>query len=1115
MTRLYSGTATVNNGLTVVTIASGAPLSSANAPEDAPVFLNGVGYHIASRIDTTSFNLSRAYTGTNGTVSIEIDPLTPDSISVVNLARLVADVQNQINILDKNSQGLFYTRLGVTGDADPGPGNLAFNSSIPTSATEIYVDNIDANDRTVNGLIELWAAGTVILIRSLETTAYIAYRLPNGIELTSAYYKGLLQYVDHDGVLADGESVSVGWFRVGEGLEIDATGTFAGRAAYDNAAAGFMYLSSNGNGTTVTNAALFRKNSATSGDWGPAIAIQGVQGYTGWSPRFAVVADGTRRVLQLVGYIGGQGTAPTENVGQYVSTGGYTPTIGNATDIRGASGTEGLSAYQVAVANGFVGSQSAWLSSLVGLSAYQIAVSLGFSGTESAWILSLQGANGTDPGIFFTWDDSTVDSNPGNGRIRSNSGTVSSATTLFVSKINRNGNSVATFLSNLASSDSDRKGIITLTKSGSTLQAVFDVTSLTDATNYVKITVANGSGNLGFTLNDAVSLQFSPAGDRGTNGDGAGDVLGPSASVTDELALYDGTSGKFLKRSNLLLTALVQTSNNGSDFTDKRQTLDNLTLKGTAIASAASINLNNATGHFVDVSGTVTTTAISLNAGAFRFVRALAAWPITGGANLVFANTTGTSYTATAGDIILFIGDASSVVRAMVFPAGGIAANGVVTAKIANSAVTNAKQANMTAGTFKGRITASTGAPEDMTATQATSLLNVFGADSGSGGLKGLVPATAAGDANKFLRGDGTWAGASGVPVGTIVFSPNSTILPGFLAAEGGTFSSTTYPELFAFLGSTTLPDMRDRVARGAGTNAGAAGTTQEDALQGHAHYYGTGGRGDGSSLTAGGTTYAIPWAATAGASIKTAGILTDDTNGTPRIASETRVKAYVGRYLIKAFDSVVNPGVVDLTALATEVSKTLHVATPQVLTQAEKGQVAVNSGQYWETIGAPINLTSAVAAVTWTDLSAYSMLRITGWALPSSDGVLLYAQLSSNNGSSFISGANDYGGQYLRASSTTVAGGFGTFPGLLLSPQSVGYETSEGAQFVVTISNFNSTFHTTCISSAGALDNAGALYSGHIFSKYSSLTAMNSLRIIYASSNIFRGSFILEGLRG
>lgn len=87
---------------------------------------------------------------------------------------------------------------------------------------------------------------------------------------------------------------------------------------------------------------------------------------------------------------------------------------------------------------------------------------------------------------------------------------------------------------------------------------------------------------------------------------------------------------------------------------------------------------------------------------------------------------------------------------------------GSVAATIANSAVTNAKMADMTQATIKGRAAgAGTGAPVDLTATQATAILNAFVGDSGSGGTKGLVPAPASGDSSKFLKGDGTWGSVS------------------------------------------------------------------------------------------------------------------------------------------------------------------------------------------------------------------------------------------------------------------------------------------------------------------------------------------------------------------
>jgi hypothetical protein len=80
--------------------------------------------------------------------------------------------------------------------------------------------------------------------------------------------------------------------------------------------------------------------------------------------------------------------------------------------------------------------------------------------------------------------------------------------------------------------------------------------------------------------------------------------------------------------------------------------------------------------------------------------------------------------------------------------------------------VTNAKLANVSTATLKGRVTAGSGDPEDLTGTQATTLLDVF-----TSALKGLAPASGGGTTN-FLRADGTWAappggGGGGANVGT------------------------------------------------------------------------------------------------------------------------------------------------------------------------------------------------------------------------------------------------------------------------------------------------------------------------------------------------------------
>lgn len=57
----------------------------------------------------------------------------------------------------------------------------------------------------------------------------------------------------------------------------------------------------------------------------------------------------------------------------------------------------GLSAYQLAVKNGYEGTEEQWLASITGVegkSAYQVAQAEGYDGTEEQWLASLKGAKG-------------------------------------------------------------------------------------------------------------------------------------------------------------------------------------------------------------------------------------------------------------------------------------------------------------------------------------------------------------------------------------------------------------------------------------------------------------------------------------------------------------------------------------------------------------------------------------------------------------------------------------------------------------------------------------------------------------------------------------------------
>ncbi len=73
-------------------------------------------------------------------------------------------------------------------------------------------------------------------------------------------------------------------------------------------------------------------------------AIANAKGPQGWSPELAVVADGARRVFQVIDWTGGEGDKPTD-LG-YIGVAGIVPNIADAIDVRGTQGIQGIQGDQ-------------------------------------------------------------------------------------------------------------------------------------------------------------------------------------------------------------------------------------------------------------------------------------------------------------------------------------------------------------------------------------------------------------------------------------------------------------------------------------------------------------------------------------------------------------------------------------------------------------------------------------------------------------------------------------------------------------------------------------------------------------------------------------------------
>ena len=91
------------------------------------------------------------------------------------------------------------------------------------------------------------------------------------------------------------------------------------------------------------------------------------------------------------------------------------------------------------------------------------------------------------------------------------------------------------------------------------------------------------------------------------------------------------------------------------------------------------------------------------------------------------------------------------------------------------------------------------------------------------------------------------------IPVGLVAWFGKASPPPGWLVCEGQSFSAATYPDLYAYLGGTTMPDYRGQVLVGQksglfgtlGASVGAETVTLTEAqMPAHSHLYGTNNTG-------------------------------------------------------------------------------------------------------------------------------------------------------------------------------------------------------------------------------------------------------------------------------
>ena len=386
----------------------------------------------------------------------------------------------------------------TTTDADPGAGKFRLNNATISSATEMYIDDLEFNGTDVSAWVQSWDdvtgndtnRGRIRISKANTLDTWMVFKVTGAITDASGYSKISLVYIDTAGTFADDDKVFISFVASGEDGAIPGyfykfdTGTSdtdpgAGEIAFNNgtyASATEIYIDdADANGVTVSSDILTWDDSTS-----------------------------TIRGNLMIYDINDSSTYARFNI------------TGASTD---ASGYVKLTVTHVASNNTF----SAADELSVHFSRSGNKGDTGSTGaTGSTGSTGATGAAGTNSQLSMTFSNSTSDADPGAGKIAFNNGTLSSVSILYVDDADDASADISGFVQSWDDiTNTTARGIVTVTKEGTpSTYALFKVSgAVTDASGYTKVPVTHVVSSGTFSNADGVGVHFSYSGADGSDGD--------------------------------------------------------------------------------------------------------------------------------------------------------------------------------------------------------------------------------------------------------------------------------------------------------------------------------------------------------------------------------------------------------------------------------------------------------------------------------------------------------------------------------------------------------------------------------------------------------------------
>jgi hypothetical protein len=183
--------------------------------------------------------------------------------------------------------------------------------------------------------------------------------------------------------------------------------------------------------------------------------------------------------------------------------------------------------------------------------------------------LSTVQANGR--GLFYTFDDTTTDSDPGSGKFRFNNATIASATAAYLDNLDADGATASAILDTWddAGDTGGRGQLWARSIATPSTFAAFNLTgSVVDGTGYRKLTLTYIGGSGALAAGDDIMVSFIPVGASGVDGTGMFSrvraVSTSNITIATALNSGDAIDGVTLATNDLVLvTGQTTASENG------------------------------------------------------------------------------------------------------------------------------------------------------------------------------------------------------------------------------------------------------------------------------------------------------------------------------------------------------------------------------------------------------------------------------------------------------------------------------------------------------------------------------------------------------------------------